>query len=37
MDGVDVRQYNLRSLRSHVGLVSQEPLLFSTTVLANIT
>jgi ABC-type multidrug transport system fused ATPase/permease subunit len=36
IDGVDVRSYNLRWLRSQIGLVSQEPLLFSMSVLDNI-
>ena len=36
LDGVDIRQYNLRWLRSQIGLVSQEPLLFSGTILDNI-
>jgi ATP-binding cassette subfamily B (MDR/TAP) protein 1 len=33
---VDIRQYNLRWLRSQMGLVSQEPLLFSASILDNI-
>jgi ATP-binding cassette subfamily B (MDR/TAP) protein 1 len=36
IDGVDIRQYNLKWLRAHMGLVSQEPLLFSATILDNI-
>ncbi|KAL6755759.1 MDR-like ABC transporter [Haematococcus lacustris] len=36
VDGLDVRSYNLRWLRSHIGLVSQEPLLFSCSVGDNI-
>jgi ABC-type iron transport system FetAB ATPase subunit len=36
LDGCDIRAYNLRWLRAQIGLVSQEPLLFSTTVLENI-
>ncbi|KXZ43925.1 hypothetical protein GPECTOR_77g22 [Gonium pectorale] len=35
-DGVDVRSYNLKHLRSLVGLVSQEPLLFTGTIAENI-
>eukprot|EP00887_Chlorella_sp_A99_P000087 scaffold16.g87.t1 len=31
-----LRQWNLRSLRHHVGLVSQEPVLFATTIATNI-
>ncbi|KAK2967865.1 hypothetical protein RJ640_029859 [Escallonia rubra] len=37
IDGLDIRSYNLRSLRKHIGLVSQEPTLFSGTVRQNIT
>jgi ATP-binding cassette subfamily B (MDR/TAP) protein 1 len=33
---VDLRQYNLRWLRSQMGLVSQEPLLFSASIMDNI-
>lgn len=36
VDGVDVRAYNLAWLRSHIGLVSQEPLLFSMSIADNI-
>ena len=36
IDGRDVRAVTLRSLRSQVGLVQQEPLLFSDTVANNI-
>ncbi|KAK9012541.1 hypothetical protein V6N11_040586 [Hibiscus sabdariffa] len=36
IDGRDVRLYNLRSLRKHIALVSQEPALFSGTVKENI-
>jgi len=32
IDGVDVRQYRLRSLREKIGIVLQEPLLFAGTV-----
>lgn len=31
IDGKDVKDYNLRLLRGHIGLVSQEPALFATT------
>lgn len=31
IDGKDIRSYNLRALRTHIGLVSQEPALFATT------
>lgn len=36
IDGRDVRSYNLRSLRKHIALVSQEPTLFAGTVRENI-
>jgi ATP-binding cassette subfamily B protein len=36
VDGVDVRQVTLRSLRRHVGMVQQESFLFSTTIRDNI-
>ncbi|CAH9090757.1 unnamed protein product [Cuscuta europaea] len=37
IDGRDLRSYNLRSLRKHIALVSQEPMLFAGTVRQNIT
>ncbi|CAF1679164.1 unnamed protein product, partial [Rotaria magnacalcarata] len=36
LDGVDIRQLNLHWLRSHFGLVSQEPILFDLTIAENI-
>jgi ABC-type multidrug transport system fused ATPase/permease subunit len=36
LDGVDVRDLRLRDLRGTIGLVSQDPFLFSTTVRENI-
>ncbi|MFO7633866.1 MAG: ABC transporter ATP-binding protein [Caldilinea sp.] len=36
LDGVDVRTVTLHSLRSHIGMVLQEPFLFSTTIGENI-
>jgi subfamily B ATP-binding cassette protein MsbA len=36
VDGQDVRQVTLHSLRDQIGLVPQEPLLFSDSVVANI-
>ncbi|MCB0073061.1 MAG: ABC transporter ATP-binding protein [Caldilineaceae bacterium] len=36
IDGVDVRQLTLDSLRSHVGMVLQNPFLFSNTIGENI-
>ncbi|KJH72738.1 ABC transporter ATP-binding protein [Aliterella atlantica] len=36
LDGIELRQWNLRSLRSHIGLVSQDVFLFHGTVAENI-
>ncbi|KAJ4970347.1 hypothetical protein NE237_003446 [Protea cynaroides] len=36
LDGRDLNLYNLRWLRSHMGLVQQEPIIFSTTIRENI-
>src|SRR4051794_26380799 len=36
VDGVDVRDYTVRSLRSHIGLVLDEPFLFSESIAENI-
>ncbi|MHA1244829.1 MAG: ABC transporter ATP-binding protein, partial [Candidatus Heimdallarchaeota archaeon] len=36
IDGVDIREYDIRHLRSQIGLVSQDVFLFSGTVLDNI-
>jgi ABC-type multidrug transport system fused ATPase/permease subunit len=36
VDGVDVREFSLRELRSSLGVVSQETILFHDTVRANI-
>ena len=36
VDGVDVREVTLRSLRREIGVVTQDPLLFSATVRENI-
>nr|AKC42134.1 ABCB1 [Petromyzon marinus] len=36
VDGRDVRTLNLRSLRQLIGVVSQEPVLFATTIAENI-
>lgn len=36
VDGKDIRKYNLKSLRRHIGLVQQEPALFATTIYENI-
>ncbi|WOG96246.1 hypothetical protein DCAR_0415580 [Daucus carota subsp. sativus] len=36
LDGRDLKVYNLRWLRNHLGVVQQEPIIFSTTVKENI-
>jgi ATP-binding cassette subfamily B (MDR/TAP) protein 1 len=36
IDRKDIKAYNLRSLRQHIGLVSQEPTLFAGTIRENI-
>ncbi len=36
MGGTDIRSLNLKWLRSNIGLVSQEPILFNTTIAENI-
>ncbi|CAN6461005.1 unnamed protein product [Victoria cruziana] len=36
IDGKDIRQLNLKSLRCHIGLVQQEPALFATSIYENI-
>jgi subfamily B ATP-binding cassette protein MsbA len=36
VDGLDLRDLELRSLRAHLGLVTQETVLFDTTIRANI-
>ena len=36
LDDIDLRRYDLNHLRSAIGLVSQEPILFSTTIRANL-
>ncbi|CAI9767566.1 unnamed protein product [Fraxinus pennsylvanica] len=36
LDGRDLKSYDLRWLRSHLGLVQQEPIIFATTIRENI-
>ncbi|XP_058099065.1 ABC transporter B family member 20-like isoform X2 [Magnolia sinica] len=36
LDGRDLNMFNLRWLRNHLGLVQQEPIIFSTTIRENI-
>ena len=37
IDGIDMKQYDIKHLRRNVGVVSQEPSLFSGTIEQNIT
>ncbi|GAA0167368.1 ATP-binding cassette [Lithospermum erythrorhizon] len=37
LDGINIQKFNLRWLRQQIGLVSQEPILFDDTILANIS
>ncbi|MCC8035555.1 MAG: ABC transporter ATP-binding protein/permease [Rikenellaceae bacterium] len=36
IDGVDIRRYSLRSLRDHIGIVTQDTVLFNDTIEENI-
>ncbi|KAF5197656.1 Abc transporter b family protein [Thalictrum thalictroides] len=36
LDGRDLKLFNLRWLRNHLGLIQQEPIIFSTTIRENI-
>jgi ABC-type multidrug transport system fused ATPase/permease subunit len=36
LDGVDIRKLNINWLRSQIGLVSQEPVLFNTSIFENV-
>lgn len=36
IDGLNIQDYNLNWLRSHIGVVNQEPILFATTIGENI-
>ena len=37
IDGVDIREYTLSSIRQHISIVTQEPILFNETIAANIS
>ena len=37
MDGINIKQLNIQWIRSRLGLVSQEPILFDLTIAENIT
>lgn len=36
IDGVNIKEYNLKELRKRMGLVMQEPILFNYTIKENI-
>lgn len=36
LDGVNIKEINIKWLRKHIGVVSQEPVLFATTIAENI-
>ncbi|HVX51262.1 MAG TPA: ABC transporter ATP-binding protein [Chitinophagaceae bacterium] len=36
IDGINIKKYSLHSLRSHMGIVTQEPILFNDTIANNI-
>lgn len=36
IDGINIKQYSLQSIRHHMGIVTQEPILFNDTVANNI-
>jgi len=37
IDGIDIRDYELKSLRNHIGIVTQDPILFNDTIRNNIS
>ncbi|HTG57293.1 MAG TPA: ABC transporter ATP-binding protein, partial [Niabella sp.] len=37
VDGVNIKNYSIQSIREHIGIVSQEPILFNDTIGNNIT
>eukprot|EP00978_Attheya_sp_CCMP212_P025132 scaffold80393_cov53-Attheya_sp.AAC.4 len=37
IDGVDLRTLNIKTHRRHIGIVTQDPVLFSGTIMSNIT
>ncbi|WP_127129211.1 ABC transporter ATP-binding protein [Pseudoflavitalea rhizosphaerae] len=36
IDGINIREYSLKSLRDQIGIVTQEPILFNDTIASNI-
>ncbi len=37
VDGIDIRDFTIKSLRSHIGIVRQDPFIFSTSIRENIS
>lgn len=37
IDGIDIRDYDLKSLRNHIGIVTQDPILFNDSIRNNIS
>lgn len=37
IDGIDIKELNIKWLRQHIGIVSQEPILFATSIAENIS
>lgn len=37
IDGIDIRDYDLKTLRNHIGIVTQDPILFNDTIRNNIS
>jgi len=37
IDGINIKEYSLISVRSHMGIVTQEPILFNDTIASNIS
>lgn len=37
IDGINIKEYDLESLRNQMGIVTQEPILFNDTILGNIS
>jgi ATP-binding cassette subfamily B (MDR/TAP) protein 1 len=36
LDGIDIKEFNIKWFRAQIGLVSQEPMLFATTIKENV-
>jgi ABC-type multidrug transport system fused ATPase/permease subunit len=37
LDGIDIRDFTIKSLRTHIGIVRQDPFIFSTSIRENIS